>query len=509
MRSARISRGSADDGLDDLRIESESLSGRFAVDTAAIPHPPHRIPLLGDVVGLNFRTPVQSAVRQMRDLGPISARKLLGTEVVVVGGADLAAELNDDTRFCKHGSHLPPLRRIVGDALFTAENDAPNWQLAHDILAPAFTREAMRGYHTVMLEVARELLARWDTAADRGQRVDVSADMTRLTLETIGRAGFGYQFGSFERDRPHPFVTAMTRALRYAHLSLTPALAPVRRVLVGSARQHRADIATMNRIVDEVLQTRRDGLNPEAADLLGLMLHTTHPETGRRLDPVNIRHQVITFVVAGHETTSGALSFALHYLTQDSDALAQAQAEVDALWGNGDDPEPTFSDIAKLRYVRAALDEALRLWPTAPGYGRAARSDTVLGGRYRMNKGDWAWMIVPMLHRDPLVWPDPDQFDPDRFAPGQAKTRPPHAYKPFGTGQRACIGRQFALHEAVLALALVLHRYHLTPTEGYRLQIAESLTMKPQGFELLPRRRRRAVTNNPPPAHLPYTSAND
>jgi cytochrome P450 len=219
MRSARISRGSADDGLDDLRIESESLSGRFAVDTAAIPHPPHRIPLLGDVVGLNFRTPVQSAVRQMRDLGPISARKLLGTEVVVVGGADLAAELNDDTRFCKHGSHLPPLRRIVGDALFTAENDAPNWQLAHDILAPAFTREAMRGYHTVMLEVARELLARWDTAADRGQRVDVSADMTRLTLETIGRAGFGYQFGSFERDRPHPFVTAMTRALRYAHLS--------------------------------------------------------------------------------------------------------------------------------------------------------------------------------------------------------------------------------------------------------------------------------------------------
>jgi unspecific monooxygenase len=143
-----------------------------------------------------------------------------------------------------------------------------------------------------------------------------------------------------------------------------------------------------------------------------------------------------------------------------------------------------------LRYVRAALDEALRLWPTAPGYFRAARSETVLGGQYRMHQGDWVAVLLPLLHRDPHVWPDPDRFDPDRFAPGQAKTRPPHAYKPFGTGQRACIGRQFALHEAVLALGLVLHRYELSAPDGYRLRIAESLTLKPQGFELLPRRRR-------------------
>jgi len=461
------------------------------VDTAAIPHPPHRLPVLGDVVGVNPRTPVQSALRLLRDLGPIAVRKAFGIEIVAVGGADLAAELSDDTRFAKHvGLPLRPLRSFVGDALFTAENDEPNWQLAHDILAPAFTREAMRGYHTIMLEVARELLARWDVAADRGQRVDVTADMTRLTLETIGRAGFGYRFGSFERDRPHPFVTAMTRALRYAPLSVVRPLAPLRRVMAGSARQHRADVAMMERIVDEVIQARRDGAAPEAPDLLGLMLRTAHPQTGRRLDPVNIRQQVITFMIAGHETTSGALSFALYYLTRDPQALARAQAEVDALWGQVDDPEPTFTDIPKLRYVRAALDEALRLWPTAPGYFRAARSETVLGGQYRMHQGDWVAVLLPLLHRDPHVWPDPDRFDPDRFAPGQAKTRPPHAYKPFGTGQRACIGRQFALHEAVLALGLVLHRYELSAPDGYRLRIAESLTLKPQGFELLPRRRR-------------------
>jgi cytochrome P450 len=462
------------------------------VDTATIPHPPRRVPLLGDVVGMNPRTPVQATLRLVRDLGPISARRVFGTEFVMVGGANLVAELNDETRFTKEVAlPLRPLRGIVGDALFTAANDEPNWQLAHDILAPAFTREAMRGYHAIMLEVTRELLARWDAAADGTTAyVDVSADMTRLTLETIGRAGFGYRFGSFERDQPHPFVIAMTRVLRYATLSTARALRPVRWAVAGSARQHRADVATMERIVDEVIQARLDGAAQQAPDLLGLMLQTGQTGTGRRLDPVNIRQQVITFMIAGHETTSGALSFALYYLTRDPQALARAQAEVDALWGAAADPEPAFTDIPKLRYVRAALDEALRLWPTAPAYVRAARVDTVLGGRYRMNRGDWAVVLLPLLHRDPLVWGDPDTFDPDRFAPGAAKSRPGHAYKPFGTGQRACIGRQFALHEAVLALGLILHRYELPSPGDYRLRIAESLTLKPRDFRLTPRRRR-------------------
>jgi unspecific monooxygenase len=468
---------------------------KATVDTTAIPRPPHRLPLAGDILGQNPRTPTQSVLQAVRDLGPISVRKVFGSEIVTVGGAELVAELSDESRFAKHvGFHLFPLRGIIGDALFTAENNEPNWQLAHDILAPAFTREAMRGYHTIMFEVVRQLLARWDLAADAGQRVDVSADMTRLTLETIGRAGFGYQFAAFDRDRTHPFVTAMTRTLRYAHLSLLPPWVPVRRIVAGSARRHRADVALMERIVDEVIQARRGGLTAEVPDLLDRMLHTAHPTTGQSLDPVNIRQQIITFVIAGHETTSGALSFALYYLTRNPQALARAQAEVDALWGSVDDPEPAFADITKLRYVRAVLDEAQRLWPTAPAYLRAARTDTVLGGRYRMNEGDWVMVLLPLLHRDPDVWPDPDHFDPDRFAPGQAKSRPPHAYKPFGTGQRACIGRQFALHEAVLALGLLLHRYDLRPRHGYRLRIAESLTLKPQGFELLPHRRHRAAT---------------
>lgn len=461
------------------------------MDIAALPHPRYRFPILGDVVGLDPRYPVQSTTRLVRGLGPISARKVLSEHIILVNGADLVAELNDETRFTKNtGLHILTLRRIVGDALFTAETGEPNWQLAHDILMPAFTREAMQGYHSTMLTVARQLIARWDRAATHGQPVDVTADMTRMTLETIGRAGFGYSFESFERDDSHPFVVAMNRALRYANFPPSPGLVPVRRLIAGSTRRYRASVALLERTVDDVITARQAGAAPLTPDLLDRMLRTAHPDTGEHLDPVNIRRQIITFVVAGHETTSGLLSFALYYLTQNPQVRQQAKEEVDSLWGTASDPEPTFADIPRLRYVRAILDETLRLWPTAPAYLRAARHDTVLGGDVEMQRGDWVVVLLPALHRDTDVWPEPERFDPDRFGPGQAKHRHPHAYKPFGTGQRACIGRQFALHEAVLALALLVHRYDLTPDRGYSLRVAESLTLKPAGFRLRPQLRR-------------------
>jgi cytochrome P450 len=459
------------------------LRRRTIVDTRDLPHPPHRLPFLGDLLGLNPRTPFQSSLPQTKKLGPISVRKIFGTEMIAVSGLELVAEVHDESRFGKYvGHHLAPLRPIIGDGLITVETDHPDWRLAHDILMPGFTREAMHGYHSIMLAVVQELLNRWDGLAASGRTVDVTDDTTRLALETIGRAGFGYRFGSFDRRRPHPFVSAMNRMLQYANWSTVGPLARLFRPLLLRSG------AVMARIVDDVIKSRRGGAGAEANDLLNLMLNATHPTTGRQLDPDNIRQQVITFIVAGHETTSGALSFALHYLTRNPDVLARAKAEVDALWGASDNPEPTYTDVAKLRYVRAVLDESLRLWPTAPGYLRVARKDTVLGGRYRIKKGQWVLVVLPLVQRDPQVWPDPERFDPDRFAPGQAKNRA-HAYKPFGTGQRACIGRQFALHEAVLTLGMILHRYDLTPETDYRLRISESITLKPKGFRLSLRKR--------------------
>lgn len=477
------------------------------MDTTGIPHPPYRLPVLGDLLGLKARTPVQEMVRVGRDLGPIFTRKIPGLEIVFVGGIDLVTELNDESRFGKHiGLGLKHLRSVAGDGLFTAHDNEPNWQLAHDILQPGFTLEAMRGYHSTMVEVAGELLDSWDAKVG-GAPVDVAADMTKLTLETIGRAGFGYRFESFQRETTHPFVTSMIRALRYAQVQTIP-IPLLRRAIAGSARQHQADAQFMADLVDEVIAARH-GTADAGRDLLGLMLHEKHPVTGQRLDPVNIRNQVITFVAAGHETTSGALSFALYYLTRNPAALAAAQAEVDAMFGDETAPKPTFAQVTKLRYIRRVLDEALRLWPTAPGYLRAAREDTMLGGKYRMRAGDWVVVGLPLLHRDPSVWgPDADSFNPDRFAPGAARKRPAQSYKPFGTGDRACIGRQFAAHEAVLALALVLHRYELVPDPAYTLRIVESLTLKPDGFALRLRRRGPADRHTRPAAvHAEATPA--
>lgn len=455
----------------------------------AAPHPPGRLPLIGDLRGMDVRAPIQSLILMAREIGPIFERKLFDRRIVLVTGAELAAELSDESRFEKFvGPALWNLRDIAGDGLFTALNDEPNWRKAHDLLHPAFTQPAMRSYHATMLEVAAELTAYWDGLAGR-RPVEVSADMTKLTLETIGRTGFGYSFDSFRAERPHPFVDAMVGALR--HSQRRTFLKPP---YIGDLLWRRAEqrnlrrLTYMNQLVDEVIRTRAEHPHSDADDLLELMLRAARAGGDGALDEVNIRYQVITFLVAGHETTSGALSFALYYLSRHPDVLEQATAEVDRVWGA--DEVPAFEQVAKLRYVRRVLDESMRLWPTAPVFGRAARADTVLGGRYEMRAGEGVLVVVPAVHRDPAVWgPDALAFDPDRFSSEQVKSRPAHIYKPFGTGERACIGRQFALHEAVLVLGTILRRYELTADPSYELEVAERLTLMPKGFRLALRRR--------------------
>ncbi|MFG2633861.1 cytochrome P450 [Streptomyces sp. NPDC048362] len=457
-----------------------------------IPHPPRRVPLLGDVLGVDRRRPLQDSVRLGRELGPVFRRRAFGKEFVFVWGAPLVADLADESRFAKHvGLGVANLRPVAGDGLFTAYNDEPNWQLAHDVLAPGFNRDAMEGYHAMMLAVADRLTGHWDRQAAAGRAVDVPGDMTKLTLETIARTGFGHGFGSFERQRPHPFVTAMVGTLTYAQrLNSVPGpLAPL--LLRSAARRNAADMACLNHTVDDLVAARRRSGGSGGGDLLDRMLETAHPRTGERLSAENVRKQVITFLVAGHETTSGALSFALYYLARHPEIAARARAEVDRVWGTA--LRPGYDQVAKLRHVRRVLDESLRLWPTAPAFAREARQDTVLAGEHPMRRGAWALVLTPMLHRDPDVWgEDAERFDPDRFDPAAIRSRPPHTFKPFGTGVRACIGRQFALHEATLVLGLLLRRYDLRPDPGYRLTVTERLTLMPDGLRL---------HLNPRPAH--------
>ncbi|WP_231912348.1 cytochrome P450, partial [Rhodococcus sp. EPR-157] len=359
-----------------------------------IPTPRFRLPVLGDVLSIDADKPTQRELEMAAELGPIFERKILRHRLIVVSGADLVAELNDESRFAKFLA-LPhrKLRALGGDGLFTAFNSEPNWGAAHRILMPGFSREAMRRYHHVMTEVASELVEHWNTRTDTS--VDVTADLNKLTLENMARAGFGYSFDAFARN-DDAFVAAIVRILGYVNRTSNdmPFMRAFRR---GDRIRNDRDIAYVHGVVDEVIEKRvLDDTRHD--DLLDLMLHTPDPETGELLDRVNIRHQVLTFLVAGNETTAGTLAFALYFIATHPDVAAKVRVEVDAHHRSAE--TISYDDVSKMRYTRSVVDETLRLWPSAPGYFRKAREDTSLAaGRYPMKAGEWAFVLTLGLHR--------------------------------------------------------------------------------------------------------------
>ncbi|HET8682677.1 MAG TPA: cytochrome P450 [Micromonosporaceae bacterium] len=475
----------------------------------AFPRPPGRIPLLGDLRPVSPRAPLQDIMRLAQGLGPIFEVKAFRHRIVVVAAHRYAAQLCDEDKFEK--AQTPghaALRRRGGDGIFTAYNDEPAWRLAHDLLLPAFSRASMQRYHHTMTAVLDELIEVWGSAADRGQWVDIPTSMTRMTIEILCRCAFGTSMQPLASlDQPQ-FVTAMLAGMksvqRRASLQVIPGIgAPVASVLELANRRH---FSYVDDFLDGIIAKAQRERPGDDSDMLGIMLTTAHPETGEKLSLRNIRYQILTFLVAGHETTAGALSFALHFLLRNPHVMRRAQEEVDRLRGQLQDGDIRFEDVPKFRYLRRVLEEALRLWPTAPGFSRTPKTEALLGDSWLMRHGDWATIILPLLHRDPEVWgPEPEVFDPDRFLPEKARERPAHAYKPFGTGQRACLGRHFTMHEGVLALARLLSRFTFHGDPAYDLKVAEHLTVAPTGLRAMVQRRGPAAPSNPMPASRPAT----
>jgi cytochrome P450/NADPH-cytochrome P450 reductase len=447
-----------------------------------IPHPP-RTPVLGNMLSVDSEAPVQDLMRISREQGPIFWLDMMGTPLVVVSGAELVAELCDEKRFDKavRGS-LRRVRMLGGDALFTAETQEPNWQKAHNILLPTFAHRAMQTYHEGMLDIADQLVTKWERL-NADEEIDVVRDMTALTLDTIGLCGFNYRFNSFYRSDNHPYVESLVRALE--------AVMKMRGLPLEDLTQRKSrkklevDVAFMNGIADRIIKERREIPADDQAkpDLLGYMMSGVDKQTGERLDDVNIRYQMNTFLIAGHETTSGMLSFAVYFLLNNPHVLQKAYEEVDRVLGRNVNAKPTFQQVNQLVYIGQILKESLRLWPTAPAFGLYPYENETVGGKYKLRKRTFVTVLTAMLHRDKSVWgPQAEVFNPDHFAPGREASLPPHAYKPFGNGQRACIGRQFAMHEATLLLGMVLQRFKLVDHTRYQLKIKESLTIKPEGL---------------------------
>ena len=454
-----------------------------------IPQPPSK-PIVGNMLSLDTSAPVQNLNRLAEELGPIYRLDMMGAPIIFVSGHDLVDELSDDKRFDK--AVRGPLRRIravAGDGLFTADTTEPNWGKAHNILLQPFGNRAMQSYHPMMVDIADQMIKKWERL-NANEEIDVVHDMTALTLDTIGLCGFDYRFNSFYRRDYHPFVESLVRSLET--VMMTRGI-PLEGLWMHKRRSEMTqDIAFMNQMVDQIVAERRK--NAEAAltkkDMLGAMMTGVDRATGEQLDDLNIRYQINTFLIAGHETTSGLLSYALYALLKHPEILKKAYEEVDRVLGHDPQAKPTYQQVTQLTYIAQILKETLRLWPPAPVYGVTPLQDETIGGKYQLKKGTFISILVGALHRDQSVWgKNADTFDPENFSREAEAARPVNAWKPFGNGQRACIGRGFAMHEAILAIGMILQRFRLVDHTKYQLELKEALTIKPEGFKIKVRTR--------------------
>ncbi|HYC25296.1 MAG TPA: cytochrome P450, partial [Roseiarcus sp.] len=426
-----------------------------------IPQPP-KAPVLGNMFSVDTKAPVQGLMKLAKELGPIFWLDMRGAPIVFVSGFSLVDELCDEKRFDKtvRGA-LRRVRAIAGDGLFTAETAEPNWAKAHHILLPPFGGQAMRAYHPAMVDIAEQLVLKW-ARMNEDEEIDVVHDMTALTLDTIGLCGFGYRFNSFYRRDYHPFVDALVRSLET--VMMTRGL-PLEGLTMRRRRRDMAkDVAFLNSMVDDIVSARRAEATAPAnkKDMLAAMLTGVDRVTREQLDDVNIRYQINTFLIAGHETTSGLLSYTIYALLKHPDVLERAYKEVDRVFGRDLGVRPTYAQVTQLSYVTQILKEALRLWPPAPVFTLTPLRDETIGGKYPLKKRSVVSILVGALHRDASVWGrNAEAFDPENFSRENEAQRPANAFKPFGNGQRSCIGRAFAMHEAALALGMILQRFRL------------------------------------------------
>ncbi|ORY80873.1 cytochrome P450 [Protomyces lactucae-debilis] len=429
---------------------------------------------------LDLKNPLNTANLYGKLYGEIFRIRLLGQRKTFVGSQRMVNAILSRPD-CEKAVHefLDMLRPAVGTGLFTARIDEPEWGMAHRILVPAFGVMSVRGMWDDMSEIASTMLTRWHS--HQGEVIDLPDQLTRLTLDTISLCSFGYRFNSFYKEEMHPFIGDM---LTFLGLSGERTMQPVSRPFkVASNWRRLAAGDRMKAFALQILEDRRASTE-KPNDLATRMLDFPDPETGKTLPDDNIVEQLITFLIAGHETTSGLLSFCLYYMVKNPHTMRKAQAEVDAI---GD---ITLDSLQRMPYIDACLKEALRLQPTAPMIGVCCKGEVPLPDGYTMEAGEEVMINLHALHNDPAVWESPSEFMPERMMDGKFEALPPNSWKPFGHGMRACIGRAFAIQEAMLAVASIIQNFDIELADSqYELKVKFTLTIKPDNLMVKLKRR--------------------
>jgi cytochrome P450 len=358
------------------------------------------------------------------------------------------------------------LGQLLGNGLLTSEGDF--WLRQRRLAQPAFHRERIDAYAAVMVQFTQELLGQWRSGEER----DVHADLMRLTLRVVGKTLFDTDIEADARE----VGQWLPLALHELNLQMTgpefllPALIPT-----PSRWRLRRAVRSLDPLVYHVIAQRRAGQDEDRGDLLSALL-SAQDEDGSRMTDTQLRDEAMTIVLAGHETTALALSWAVMLLSQNPAALDQLVAEVDAeLQGR----RPTLEDIPCLVFAGAVLQEAMRLYPPIFGIGRETIAEVELDGHV-LPAGTSVYLVPWVIQRDPRFFEVPEAFVPTRWLDGLARRLPRFAYFPFGGGPRLCIGQQFALMEAVIVLTSIVQCWRLDLMPGQDLRPETALTLRPR-----------------------------
>ncbi len=372
--------------------------------------------------------------------------------------------------YTKNFPNMKAAREIFGNGLFT--NDGDSWLRQRRLMQPSFHRKRLAGFGALMSEATVAMLERWQRTAPGDAPLDIQLEMMRLTLRVAGLALFSLDLSDEVDKVGRTFSTLGPLISKYATLPFPPLWVPTprnRRLLAG--------LNTLNTVVYAIIEERRkQPIDTRAADLLGMLLSAQDEETGEGMSDQQLRDEVLTLLLAGHETTATALTWTWYLLSQHPAVERRLHAELDTVLAGH---VPTVAHLDALPYTHMVIQEALRLYPPAFGLTRFAIASDEIGG-YPVPANSVVFLSAYCTHRHAAFWEEPEVFDPERFTPERSTDRPRFAYFPFGGGPRQCIGNAFAMMEAQLVLATVAQRYSLLLVPGHPVEPQVLPTLRPR-----------------------------